>query len=268
MPGGNTNAMSDYQNSDSDDVIEVQPPRSSLDSGNCKDSGQHEPSDKAEASGNAEAFHNDAVDGNDDDAPARSATERKRGRPSSSVWQWFTENDNPHRLKSAKCKHCKTTVNHHHKSESAQVHLNNCAPFRKLMNGMEGRDRPTFYKGSKKPKAGQSGVAASYAAASSNSKPPTRSQSSIKAYTLPAMSAAEKKQFQRNMALHYYATGTSFSRIEDVHMASAIKMLRPDDIIPNRKKLATTLLDQCYEEVKSKVSVRMKNSTACLITDG
>jgi hypothetical protein len=82
------------------------------------------------------------------------------------------------------------------------------------------------------------------------------------------MSPAEKKQFQIHMELHYYATGTSFCRIEDVRLASAIKILRPDDVLPNRKTLSTTLLDQWYDEVKSKVDALMKNSTAYLITDG
>jgi hypothetical protein len=178
MPCAYTNPMSDYQSrNDSDDAIEVQPPRSSLDSGNRADSGQYEPSGKALASDNAEASHNDAGDDNDDDAPAGPSTERKRGRQSSNVWNWFTKDNNPHRLKSAKYKHCKTTVDHHNKSESARVHLNICTPFQKLMNGMKKRNRPTFYKGNKKPKAGQSGAAAS--SLTMSSRTPTRTQSSI-----------------------------------------------------------------------------------------
>jgi hypothetical protein len=71
------------------------------------------------------------------------------------------------------------------------------------------------------------------------------------------------------MALHYFATSTSFQWIEDVHLKEAIKILRPDDgLLPNRKQLATTLLDQCHQELKTKVDQHMKNATACLTTDG
>jgi hypothetical protein len=52
---------------------------------------------------------------------------------------------------------------------------------------------------------------------------------------LPAMSAAEKKRaVPKDIALHYFATGTSTSRIEIAHLPNAL----------------------------------VENSTACLITDG
>ncbi len=62
---------------------------------------------------------------------------RKCGRQSSDLWSLYTDDVNPHQHKSAVCKHCRMLMNHHKKSESVKVHLNKCAPFRKLMNGME-----------------------------------------------------------------------------------------------------------------------------------
>jgi hypothetical protein len=52
---------------------------------------------------------------------------RERGRVSSTVWDFFTSDANPHHAKSAMCKHCKVLVNHHKKSEPAKVHLHKCS---------------------------------------------------------------------------------------------------------------------------------------------
>jgi hypothetical protein len=56
MPAADTNATSDYRSSNKsdDDVIEGQPPRFSVNSGNREDSGQRERSGKAEGSGNVD----------------------------------------------------------------------------------------------------------------------------------------------------------------------------------------------------------------------
>jgi hypothetical protein len=69
--------------------------------------------------------------------------------------------------------------------------------------------------------------------------------------------------------MHYYATGSSFQRVEDVHLIVAIKTLHPDDgLLPNRRQLATSLLDVCHEDVKTKVAKGMIGATSCLINDG
>ena len=57
------------------------------------------------------------------------------GRGPSVLWAFFTYDPEPHKLKSAECKHFHTRVNHHKKSESAKTHLNKCAAFRQVMNG-------------------------------------------------------------------------------------------------------------------------------------
>ncbi|KAH9275057.1 hypothetical protein BASA83_002771 [Batrachochytrium salamandrivorans] len=69
--------------------------------------------------------------------------------------------------------------------------------------------------------------------------------------------------------MHYYATGTSSQRIENLHLKNAIKLLRPNDnLLPNKKQLSSTLLNECHQEVVAKVDTRMKSSTCCLTTDG
>ncbi|CAK9190300.1 unnamed protein product [Sphagnum troendelagicum] len=82
----------------------------------------------------------------DDIAMEVRAPERKRGRSASAVWNWFTDDASPQNAKSAKCMHCKTLINHHKKSESAKVHLNSCAKFRTLMNGLNDDERPNWYR--------------------------------------------------------------------------------------------------------------------------
>jgi hypothetical protein len=71
------------------------------------------------------------------------------------------------------------------------------------------------------------------------------------------------------MAMYYYATGKPFQRIENCHLAQAIKVLRPDhNLLPNRKNLAQGLLEKCYRSLKAKVDARLEHTSLYLITDG
>ncbi|CAM6024631.1 unnamed protein product [Sphagnum balticum] len=92
----------------------------------------------------------DSLDGNGNDDVVVGG--RKRGRQGSDLWNLYTDDVNPHQHKLAVCKHCRMLMNHHKKSESVKVHLNKCAPFRKLLNGTEEDKRPTWYMANKKPR--------------------------------------------------------------------------------------------------------------------
>jgi Protein of unknown function (DUF 659) len=187
---------------------------------------------------------------------------KKLGRQSSSLWELFTRDDNPHQHKSVVCKHCRIVVNYHKQSEYAQSHLNKCQQFRKLMNGMEQDERPGWSAPNKKAES-----LAPSAATSSTSLVVSR-QGSMKEFAIPPVSKQEKYRFQQNMALHYYNTGTSFQRVADVHLKAAIKALRPDDnLLPNRRQLSSSLLDSCHEGLQAKVDKRVNGATACLTTD-
>ena len=67
----------------------------------------------------------------------------------------------------------------------------------------------------------------------------------------------QQKKFNHEIALFFYNTGTSFYRIEDPFLLSAIQLARPQAKLPTRKQLAGDtpggLLQECYEDVKSKV---------------
>ncbi|KAJ1340196.1 hypothetical protein BSLG_005189 [Batrachochytrium salamandrivorans] len=155
----------------------------------------------------------------------------KHGRPSSDIWTWFTNDTNSHHLKSATCKHCNLLINHHKKNECARLHLNKFNMFCKLINGMKDYDRPDWYVWNKKK---------CKTVLSSSNTPNSSHQASIKQYALSKLSVKQKPEFHKHTAMHYYATGTSFQRIEDLHLKNAIKLLRPNDnLLPNKK---TTIL--------------------------
>ncbi len=94
-------------------------------------------------------------------------------------------------------------------------------------------------------------------------------QRSIKEFAIPVVNKQQKVQFQKHIAMHYYATGSSFQRVEDIHLIITIKTLRPDDgLLPNRRQLATSPLDACHKDVKTKVPKGMIGATSCLINNG
>lgn len=75
---------------------------------------------------------------------------KKHGRTHSPIWELFIDIADPHNAKLNVCKHCKTLLNYHKKSESVKVHLNNCAAFCKVMNSMEDGTRLEWYPRNKK----------------------------------------------------------------------------------------------------------------------
>lgn len=98
----------------------------------------------------------------------------------------------PHNAKSNICKHCKTFINYHKKSELVKVHLNNCVTLHKVMNGMEDGERPEWYRRNKKGGVRPVFIVknARFVFNMNNSL-----QSSIKQYVLPAISKTQKAEF-------------------------------------------------------------------------
>ncbi|CAK9875378.1 unnamed protein product [Sphagnum jensenii] len=102
------------------------------------------------------------------------------------------------------------------------------------MNGMEEDDEcPEWYRRNKKGATQPIPVVKNVGSMSGVN---SSLQSSIKQYALPAISKTQKAKFQKHMALHYYATGTSFQHVEDLHMKNAICALRPNEsLLPSHK---------------------------------
>ena len=77
-------------------------------------------------------------------------------------------------------------------------------------------------------------------------------QTLIRAYVLTNISKNGKVQFQAQIAMHYYATGTSFQQVKEMHLKVAIKLLYPNDnLLPSQKQPTSTLLDKCHQELQS-----------------
>jgi hypothetical protein len=95
----------------------------------------------------------------------------------------------------------------------------------------------------------------------------TKKQTKITKYTLPALTSDEQSKFENLLACHYYATGTSFLRVDCPFLHSALKTLRPDLRIPSRQKIGGELLDRVHEKVESNVFNHIYNNNS-MITIG
>ena len=109
-----------------------------------------------------------------------------KNRRRSGIWDLFTADEVPWQKKSAECRHCHERYNHHKKSEQAKMHLNGCHVFRKLMNGLDVEERPTWYVGGKRRLSPQKGI-----------------QTSIVNYTVPGLTLDEDIKFRRTMAMYF-----------------------------------------------------------------
>ena len=67
--------------------------------------------------------------------------------------------------------------------------------------------------------------------------------------------------------MHCYITGTSFQSIEEENLMTALKVLRPDEVLPTKKKLSGPLLDTAYLNLKKKTDAYLENANFCLTSD-
>ena len=217
--------------------------------------------------------------------------------PAKEIWLLFTDDIEPFKGKSSICMHCKTRINHHKKVSIAKSHLNRCRKFCYHMCGQPIAERPDWFMPNKKLCGGsarwrdlgansvlhrqEEHQQCSESVASSSIPSPLSQQTktsastgstgqlSIRSFMLPAVTAAEKKAFQTHLAMHFFATGAAFQRVEESNLAKAIAVLRPDsNLLPDRKKLATVLLNSCYTDIKKRVDARMCKTTVCITSDG
>ena len=96
-------------------------------------------------------------------------------------------------------------------------------------------------------------------------------QSRITAHFNKKLSKSELDKFYYYLAMHFYLSGTSFSRVEEPFLLKSFEVLRPGTSRPTRQSLAGPLLDLCYERVLGEVTTYMKSlpktQYACLTTD-
>ena len=90
----------------------------------------------------------------------------------------------------------------------------------------------------------------------------------MKSHFQPRVTDVEQARFDEKIAMWVYETGTSFYRLENSKLLDAIKILRPGAKLPSRRKLATDLLDKCYEKMVVDVGDILAGRSLCLTTDG
>ena len=181
---------------------------------------------------------------------------KKVGKPVNAIWSLAFNDPEVHskqKPNNAVCKHCKQSYRHHYKTSVVETHLRRCNTFKRLMLNKPVNERPDWWSKSKTCKTPKP-VAISTSCS-------TSSQSSVRLFAVPKFTSAEQKKFNVEMAMHFYATGTSFVRVEDPHLLRAIQLARPDARLPTRKQLADDssggLLEVCYQQVKKDVEKKL-----------
>ena len=94
--------------------------------------------------------HGDGADALSPNHSKKRGRAANAGRGTSVLWAFFTYGPDPHKIKSVECKYYYTRINHHKKSESAKTHMNKCAAFCQLTNGIDVDGRPSWYVPNKK----------------------------------------------------------------------------------------------------------------------
>jgi len=85
----------------------------------------------------------------------------------------------------------------------------------------------------------------------------------------PKMTNLQQEDYEKNMAMHFFITGTPFSRCEDKSLWIAQKILNPSVIPFNRRRLAGQFLCDAYNRLEAEVNVYLNDPMVriCLTTD-
>lgn len=81
-------------------------------------------------------------------------------------------------------------------------------------------------------------------------------------------SIAERHKIDKQIAKAIFATNSSFRCIENSEVKKAIQLLRPGYTPPSRKTVATSLLDEIYEEEKDKCFSSLSGQCVNMSIDG
>ena len=198
----------------------------------------------------------------------------KVGKPKHPIWSDAFDEPDAHSIQNPNtttCKHCKQPVLHHHKTICVERHLRKCKQFKKVMLDTTISDLPGWWKNGIQG-APQKSKTAALTSSKINGMPKANLQKSIKSFSIPHFTAVEQKRFNREIAMHFYCTGTSFVRVEDPHLRRAIELARPNAKLPSRKQIADDnkgrLPQECYESVKNDVKKHLSGHsqwTICML---
>lgn len=112
----------------------------------------------------------------------------KRGPPVSTVWSYAFDDPTSYSTTgpNTKCKHCKESVQHRHKTASVRAHLRKCSQFKKVMLDMAVTDRPDWW-------TDQKGTAKKSMSSKSSSSVGSNPQSSIRSFSVPCSVPQNKR---------------------------------------------------------------------------
>ena len=152
------------------------------------------------------------------------------------------------------CRHCSRPVQM--KAERVKLHLLNCNAFAKHIQAMSASDLED--------------IPEEYLALSTKRLQTQKVMGDSYSKLPPPITKEEQIEFDKSFARHYYSTGTSFYRSECPDLAEALNKVRPGLCAPSRKRIATTLLDEAYEETQKELTDMFKKTQAysTLATDG
>jgi Protein of unknown function (DUF 659) len=199
----------------------------------------------------------------------RGSKRGRTGRKVSTVWKHLINDIKPNILPFVTCQHCMRTVSTRKKSERAVLHLNSCASFKLSMVDIDDECYPDWFAVStpKKSAAGRASFVSVLRSIDSRMVP--RTQTSITKFTAPRLSKATQLKINSSIAMHYYVNGTSFARIEDPYLLKTFQLCRPDVKLPTLKEQSSSLLNQCYDDIKKKVNSYLASSPYhCITSDG
>jgi hypothetical protein len=177
---------------------------------------------------------------------------KTRKVPLGEFWSTFTADPIPQKSRAARCRHCKEVVVYHKKSEQVVPHLNRCEPFKKLVMAMAPGERPSWFTGRKRKNLVDKQLVG---------------QGSLDGVFGRALSQEEQKQFESTMAMHFFLSGSAFSRIGEPNLLKALKILRPDVKVPSRSKMTGVLLDNAFAETYAATIGSLQSQAICLTTD-
>lgn len=155
-----------------------------------------------------------------------------------------------------RCKFCGKDVSTQKKSERAIKHLLQCNNFITSQNKLPESERFKFFRNRS---IGESIIidhltgrnSSSAAAAVAAPTPPLRNNSTMQEFMIRKPNRYEQHRFEELMAMHIYSTGSPFRSIESLYFRSAMNMLRPGIKVPGRSKISESLLDECYDGVRT-----------------
>jgi len=187
---------------------------------------------------------------------------KQKGRQVAEIWRYFTDETEPQKKASSKCKHRLQSVAYSKKSKRVETHLLKCRASVEMMMEIEFDSRSEWFRQWFESKRAKAETLSSARTSQSQAL-------SIRNYLLPKITKKGLAKIEEYIAMHYYLTRTSFVRIEESNLLKAFKICRTDAELPDRMKLAGFLLDRCYKKVKGITDDRLQrvHFYCCLTSD-